>query len=387
MMKSVLFIGILSLLSFPGKSQVFKGNFQYQGDDVVLTLQFQQQGTQVSGYLRSSTGAVFEIQGEAEENVAVGTCTNQDGGSYFEAYLEGDELSFGLIQPDAENNPDYSTAQYILFNQSAPAPAVSARESQNPVSPGSGMASNSGNEIGDPLWGFNLSPPDTWLSQKNESLIVLGHNTIAGMIVIFPHTSADMDAMYAEMLEGIDEDGSYLRISDQQIMSKGNNLLMARYEGHMNGEKVKARGYGILSPYGGGAYLIAIATPDKLGDELLNTAEQCMATFNFFKPAQSPARNIFVGKWTTMTKNTQTDICFCADGSYQQQYESSYSGEGWGQANDSGNRGRWSVTGDKDSGELRVILENGKELIYNYRTNNQGGNEYYFNRSLFFRNN
>jgi len=45
------------------------------------------------------------------------------------------------------------------------------------------------------------------------------------------------------------------------------------------------------------------------------------------------------------------------------------------------------VTGDKENGQIRVILENGEELMYNYLINNQSGSEYYFNRSLFFRNN
>lgn len=63
--------------------------------------------------MSSTTDSVFEIQGDVQRNVAMGYCGNQNGTSFFEAFIEGDQLTFGLIEADANNQPNYDKAQYI----------------------------------------------------------------------------------------------------------------------------------------------------------------------------------------------------------------------------------------------------------------------------------
>jgi hypothetical protein len=162
---------------------------------------------------------------------------------------------------------------------------------------------------------------------------------------------------------------------------------------------VKARGFGILSPHGGGAYLIAVSTPENLGTELLGAAESMLNSVQYFKVETGGLIQHFAGTWTSHGSNTSTWITFYPDGTYSDQSESSYSGDfhdgagnwtgGWGAAGQSGDQGRWTVRGTKDNGTIIVKLNNGEEYHYEYRVNMQDGykyyNEYYFNGDFYFR--
>ena len=46
--------------------------------------------------------------GQTEEGAAYGVCSNNEMGAFFEAYIDGGNLWFSLIEPDANNMPDYS---------------------------------------------------------------------------------------------------------------------------------------------------------------------------------------------------------------------------------------------------------------------------------------
>ncbi len=96
----------------------------------------------------------------------------------------------------------------------------------------------------------------------------------------------------------------------------------------------------------------------------------------------------FVGKWVTTTGSTTDNMYLYPDGTYSDYYEASYSGNfsdgsgdvtgNWGTANQESNRGRWTVKGDKDSGQIIVTYPNGNQSVYNYRVHVERG-EYYYN--------
>jgi hypothetical protein len=387
-------------------SQQFNGNYKYEGENATLKLKLQQSNTKLTGTLSSSTGTVFEIQGEVENNVAVGICGNADGKSFFEAYIEGDVLSFGLIESDANNMPNYETAQYIVFSKTTNSSSLQTKkpktniqvpteepQSNTKLKYNLGSSSINSNEVGDLSWGFKLAPPRGWVHQKSAEYIILGHNTIAGMIIIFPHQSKTLQLMQAEMNEGIHEESNDLNIKQGTLKSAGNQIISANYTGFMDGTQVKGTGFGLLSPYGGGAYVLAISTPEAFGNELVKAAEQSVKNLSFFKPeVDLELVKLFAGKWTTMTKNTTTSFCLCEDGSFNENSESSYSGNDansvggvWGTANNSQSSGRWTIKGDKMEGQFIITFQNGNTAIYNYVRNGNKLNELYINNTLYGR--
>lgn len=412
-MKQKLFIIVLSMLSFGFvNGQAYNGTYSLKTDEATLTLTLEEvSGGMITGSLTSTKGVNFQVQGQLQEGVVMGVCSDEQSGVYFEAYLEGMSLSLGLIEPDQFNMPDYNTAQYYVFEKQVgsqkPAPAIPHTAPVNPnqgmsqtqptanlPSGPSGKTGNSNfasNEAGDVSWGWKFTLPADWQSQKSTEGIYLGHNTIAGLIMVLPHNSENMQQLQQEMMKGISEEGNYLQLNGS-LESLGNGILGGEYTGMMNGTQVQARGLGTLSPYGGGAFVIAVTTPEKYGSELKNTAGSIAQNMSYFKTSSDDLMRHFAGKWTSFTKNTSTWVSLFPDGRYGEQYESSYSGDlsqggNWMTAGQNDRGGRWTIRGNKEQGQIIVKLNNGNEIIYNYRVHVERGetywSEYYFNGSLY----
>jgi hypothetical protein len=426
----LLFLLLLPATFLSAQQSNITGTYKYQSGDAALTLKLNQQGAVLAGTLSSSTGATFNLAGQIENGIGNGTCSDDVGSVFFEVYFIEGDLTFSLIEPDVNNQPDYDKAQYLVFeksnetgspqatdivagklgiqsNTNAAKPSVSTAISQTPansLTSTSTYAGTQGNsqigqgEVGDPSWGFKFKPPAGWVHQQTGEGVVLGHNTIAGMILVIPHMSENMQQMQEEMMQGLQEGGSYLSPSGI-LQNTAQNILSGDYAGTMDGTQVKARGFGILSPNGGGAYLIAVSTPESLSGELVGAAESITRNIRYFKVDVSDLARHFAGTWSHFTTNTSTWITFHPDGTYSDEYEASYSGNltdgagtqtgNWGTAGQDSGRGRWTVRGTKDAGTIIVRKANGKEVYYEYRVNQKDGRkyywEYYFNGDFYMK--
>jgi len=242
------------------------------------------------------------------------------------------------------------------------------------------------NEVTDPSWGFSFVPPSGWVEQKTAEGAILGHSVISGAILVVPHKSENLQQMQQELAQGLQEEGSYLMLNGT-LIHEGPNTFSGDYSGTMNGIPVKAKGIGVLSPYGGGVYFIAVSSPDKLNAELLNSLGSIAKNVEFHKTATSDLMQHFAGNWSTFTANTTTWICFCANGQYSEQYEAVYSGNttdgygtvtgNWGTTGQNNSQGKWGVQGNRDSGQIIVSLNNGNRIVYNYKVHQENGKKYY----------
>lgn len=79
------------------------------------------------------------------------------------------------------------------------------------------------------------------------------------------------------------------------------------------------------------------------------------------------------GVWWGYSGSTERKIGLCADGSYMDYTESSYSGRAqdpggvWGAASQRGGHGSWTIQGDTDSGVISVRYSNGETTALRYR--------------------
>ena len=442
---------VTAIVSDAGRADYFQqkpytGKFVLKAGQVTLTLNLVQHvNNRVTGTLKSSNGTVYQLKGMYEDGgVVTGTCSNSKESVFFEAYLEGKEMTFAMYEPDAKNQPDYDTEKDLVFNQvssghnaggvQVPVPAnamtsgnnapaqqsrTNSRTNQAPArnnyasgqpsnSQGMGgqVAGNAGigpNEAGDKSWGFKFVPPSGWVHKQSATAVLLGHNTIAGMIIVMPHQSRSMQQMQQEMMQGIQDEGTSLRPSGN-LVPVSNNTLSCNYTGIVNGQQVKAKGYGVLSPYGGGAYILALATPDKMSDDLSLAAKQIAVNIRYFKQAagsSSELMQFFADVWVTTTTNTSSYVYLYADGTWSNRDESYYSGNfndgggnvtgNWGAGGQRNSRGKWSVRGNRDQGRLITISPSGERSVYEYHVHIENGqkyySEYYFNGTLYHRKN
>jgi hypothetical protein len=251
-------------------------------------------------------------------------------------------------------------------------------------------------EVGDPNWGFKFKPPDGWKFQKNGSGAILGHDTIAGMIIIMTHMAGNLQEVQDQLQKGLQEEGIQLSLTGT-LQPLGDNILAGDYEGIANGQQVKARGFGTLSPYGGGAFIIAVTIPEKYGSPLTTPAEAIAKSMQYFKVEASELMQHFAGTWVNSTTNTETQMTLAPDGSYFENYEASYSGGfsnqygsdlgGWGTARQDQGQGRWTVRGDRQQGSIIITKKDGGQIVLEYKVHVENGEtywkEYWFNGKLY----
>lgn len=244
-------------------------------------------------------------------------------------------------------------------------------------------------------WGFSFVLPKEWKYQKNTNVILLGHNQIAGLIVVYPHNLNDMKTLQYSMQEGLNDDGVSLH-PNSKINKMQENILVATYNGIYDMQEAKAKGYATLAPDGGGAIIIAISTPQSFSKNLSKASDTLVKSIKYLK--RNSSQNIkqkFIGQWTTMTKYSESSIYFYPDGTYTYNNESSYGnsdtsvGATWGLAQNNQNRGRWSAIGSLRKGEIILTEPNGETSRYPYQVHIKNGtvypNEYYFGNTFYFK--
>jgi hypothetical protein len=250
--------------------------------------------------------------------------------------------------------------------------------------------------VTDPAWGFSFSPPPGWQIKKDSNGALLGHTTIAGLIMVFPHSAASLPELRSQMLQGVNEQAFQLRpATDPKPLGK--NALVADCTGYANGQEVTGRTIGALSPYGGGAIVIAITTPQAYGKELAAAAEKIVQGMQFPKTDTAAVGRALAGSWSSVSASSQSQFTLGTDGRFSEYSESTNSGNFSDQyGNDTGNwgtggaqqaSGTWSARGTKEKGSIQFVYNNGKLSSYEYRVHVENGkiywNEYYFGGILY----
>lgn len=239
--------------------------------------------------------------------------------------------------------------------------------------------------LSDTMWNFSFQVPQGWQYQKNSDGALLGHNSIAGIIYVFPHKLQSTQALKREMSNGLNEDGLYLQLHGK-IRQIAKNSFVGDYTGLYQMQEVKAKAYGTLVKNGGGAIVITMSTPQAYSKQLSAAGEAIIRSVNYKKVQQSDMTQYFVGQWSTYTKYSETHIYFYPNGTYQTSNSSSYGnsdaavGATWGMANDNNSGGYWSVQGNMKRGRITLQGNNGSTQYIDYVIQ---GKEMYFNGTLY----
>jgi hypothetical protein len=250
--------------------------------------------------------------------------------------------------------------------------------------------------VDDPAWGFTFNLPAGWKIQKDSNGALLGHDRIAGLIMVFPHTAASLTDLRSQLLQGLNEQAFQLQINGD-LKQLGKNALSGECRGYANGQEVMGRTIGALSPYGGGAIVIAITTPQAYGRELADAAEKVVQGMKFPKTDTAGIARALAGSWRSVSANSQSQFTLGTDGRFSEYSESTHSGSFSDQyGNDTGNwgaggtqqaAGTWSARGTREKGSIQFIYNDGRRSSYEYSVHVENGkvywNEYYFGGILY----
>jgi hypothetical protein len=261
--------------------------------------------------------------------------------------------------------------------------------------------------IREPAFGVEFTVPDGWQYQKNEMGYIMGHNAIAGVILVTTSEFNTMAEMKQGAYEGIqDEGGTSLQLSGQ-LNTFGENGLAGAYQGTMNWEQVSAYIIGLISPYGGKAInCMIITTPSMYGDVHKTTLETLANSFKFFKPELPDV----VKEWDTWFKtpggcrlkymhvsssssysdgyaggSSEETIDLCPNGTFGFSSSSDYSmsvdaGSAFSAASDGG-QGKWELTFNGTNPVLVLHFNDGRvneyELTYEDSKTRLNGSRYF----------
>lgn len=262
----------------------------------------------------------------------------------------------------------------------------------------------SGNEVGDPYFGFNFIPASGWIAQKTDAGYVLGSNSEKGIILIIPHQYHNLDAMKSAAAEGLaDENGTQLQMkgSTKQF---GANGIEVSFEGLVQWQQAKAHAIGLLSPFGGGVTIIVAAESASFGPIYENHARSIANSVKFFKPETPSA----VNEWKQKLNNSRltylwsyysgggmdgsyvggsqkTVIDLCANGNFRYFDDSQMGVDGGGASGYSGGSsnsdGTWEISNQGQNALLRLKFHDGR--VFEYMLSMQEGKTYLNDKRFF----
>jgi hypothetical protein len=252
---------------------------------------------------------------------------------------------------------------------------------------------------GDASWDFKFTVPPGWVYQQGPDGAILGHNSIAGMIIVMPHMASSFQEVTTQMQAGIMEEGVQLH-PDGKLQTIGSSIVAGNYQGMFNGQRVKAKVLGTFSPQGGGAYIFALALPNEFSGKLAGAADAIAQGMQYAKVDTSGLMAHLSGTWVSYTSNTESYMTLMPNGEYSDNSVSSYSGEfsdalsgeqtgSWGLAGQDEDRGRWTVRGNKRKGVIYMNAADGSEYEMSYQVHVENGqtywNEYLFNGTHYMK--
>lgn len=317
------------------------------------------------------------------------------GNSLIIAFPEGYQLQFIRIGTPPPNKSTTASQQQGI-DQS---PGLQEKETLTGTTGSVKQADSSDvtpGEIGNQHWGFKGRPPQGWKFQQDQRGAVLGHDTIAGMILVVPHLAGSQAEVERNLRQGLVDEGINMNLVGN-LTAIGNGAMAGDYSGVYQGQQAKARGIGTFSTFGGGAFIIALTTPEMYSAELSGAAELLAKNLQYIPVDVSELAAFFVGMWAHATANTLTNFELYANGTFSSTYEAGYSGSfqndlghqtgNWGVANNEGSQGRWTVRGTREAGALILTWPNGEQELVEYRVHRTGGqtywSEYFFDGVLY----
>jgi len=238
---------------------------------------------------------------------------------------------------------------------------------------------------------LSFETPPEWKAARTEEGYSLASDTHLGFILISPHQYQTLQQMEAEAKEGITDDETGVRLlPTSAFQAFGQNGLSGEFSGIYESQATRAFGICLLSPYGGGVSIIAVADSSNYGT-LHTDAVKCIAQSVRFTRPQAD-RSLFLvlsGKYWSYSSGsslsgsagTERSIILYPNGLYKDSYEFSATGGSndqygnpdsrWGTDNRQTGAAQWKPRGNQNQGVIQVTYPNGETREISYqRINN-----------------
>ncbi|MEM8559144.1 MAG: hypothetical protein AAGG50_15085 [Bacteroidota bacterium] len=238
-----------------------------------------------------------------------------------------------------------------------------------------------------PALGLQFDVPAGWQGQEGDGIYLLQSAHVQGLVALLPHAATTMSELEAGAREGLDlGDGTALQPSGT-VEAFGRDVfgspgVRVDLAGMVEWNAAEAHALALLSPYGGGVVIVAVAPHGQLSDTYRGYAEAVARSVVFEAPETPPV----VDEWRAALVGMQLDrfdtrssydggsssrqtLTLCAGYFY---YSSSYSassvnfdGSGVSGAGNRSDGGTWTVSADAaGTPMLDLVYADGTEVSY-----------------------
>lgn len=299
-------------------AQDFSGTYvtPNQAGGAVTLIIVQDAMGQVSGSL-SGSGVSYALSGLIEEGSVLGTLSSNMGGVYMSAEFDGGQLYVTLIEPDANNQPNYATSQTLVFSRQggaagnqggAPMPTAPPAQPASPTSPvaspspqPAAPAPGSGGTQTLSGWNIQYVLPQAWqVSQNLGRMQMLASTTEAGAMFVAPGLYTNFNEVAVDVTAFFQSMGHVAYPVEQpaQTTIAGLQAMAGTYMSQdQMGQTVHSRIIAMLTPHGTGVVMSAMTTPQQM-PQLAQTLEHMASTASARPPqVNQQAVAALRGRW------------------------------------------------------------------------------------------
>lgn len=168
-----------------------------------------------------------------------------------------------------------------------------------------------------PELGLSFEIPEGWTGQRQGDYFIMGHTTLAGMIVMSNHNAKSTAALERSALQGIMEEGVALQVSSELSISK--NSVSGYYEGLYNGTQAKGYGIGLVNKLGLGISILILTESSLFTEKHISEVKKLANTVRFSEAIEDSKTT----EWRSYLTGNQLKYMHTAGGS---DYSGGYTG-------------------------------------------------------------
>ncbi|MEM7657611.1 MAG: hypothetical protein AAF399_15875 [Bacteroidota bacterium] len=237
--------------------------------------------------------------------------------------------------------------------------------------------------------GIRFQIPAGWVGQETEEGILMGHNSIPGLVLMVLHEYPDMKTLKREAMAGINEgNGTFLNPASHIEVLDGSSIA-AEYAGTIEWQPAQAFGVGMLNPHGSGMSIFALTSQEAYDNSYRQLVLQIKNSVHFskldiadmvnqWKPFLSGNRLTYMDSYYSPSGtvggvsggySSKRIIELCRDGGFyfQSNNEMTISGDNVSGYNSGGGEGHgtWTISASPDGSPiLRLDFFNGERYEY-----------------------
>ncbi len=251
--------------------------------------------------------------------------------------------------------------------------------------------------------GLSFDIPQGWTGQLEGEYILLGHQSLPGLMILFQNNSQSTGDLKNTAMQGIREEGVQLSpAGDFKVV--GDNRVEGMYTGYFNGSQVKSYAIGLINGLGSGMSILILTESNVFTNKHKDEANKLARSVKFYQAKESTNtklwKNKLIGRQLKyMYTNTSSDynggsvglsekttIDLCSNGQFYYYSNTSsqiasgsvaadnsnVSSSGGGTLSSEDTGGTYKIYSLGQESYLELTFQSGKVVEYDLSTNNSG---------------